>query len=72
MSDPVQIPMAEELPRTESACTVPPGFRFVPDGGVFGAILYFDGEDWVTLTPPTFAADQVLKYGTSGPYWSEQ
>lgn len=68
------LPVEDEIPNTvkmPSNCQVPEGFRFVPDGGVAGAILYFDSEDWVVLPPPE-VDEAVLKYSTSlsRPVWA--
>lgn len=41
----------------------------LPTGSGIGDILVFDGFNWVTLPRPAVANDQVLHFGTTGPYW---
>lgn len=48
----------------------------VPTPTAAGQLLvsWYDGENdeykWGLLDPPTVADDQILKYGTNGPYWA--
>lgn len=66
MPDPARIP----------ACEPPTGYVLAPAPTQEGAMIvsvWDEGQQmfvYVTITPPEFANDQILKYGTNGPYWA--
>lgn len=64
------------MPSRIETCIPPTGYQLAPAPTNAGSMMFSvwdEGQQafvWVMLDPPEFPNDQILKYGTNGPYWA--